>query len=884
MPQLHAAPPLPIDEVMPQVLDALAARRSAVLVAAPGAGKTTRVPLALLDAPWRGDGRILVLEPRRLAARAAAQQMARLLGEEVGATVGYRVRLEHRISARTRVEVVTEGILTRMVQDDPSLDGVAALCFDEFHERHLPSDLGLALALESRSVLRPDLRLLVMSATLEAAPVARLLADGGEAHGADADGASADAVPVIVSAGREFPVRTEWRALREGAPPATGIASAVRAALESHAGDVLVFLPGIADLQRVREALTSTPLTDDAQVVLLHGSLTLEDQDRVLRPRDARRRVILSTAIAESSVTLDGVRIVVDAGRARVPRYDPRSGMTRLTTVRVSQASADQRRGRAGRTAPGLCIRLWDEGTHAALPPRAVPEVLNTDLTPLALELACAGIQDPRALRWLDAPPAGALAQGRSLLTDLGALDAQGRVTPHGRAMAALGIPPRLAHLVLAGAARGAARDACDVAALLAERDILRRDAAEFDADLSTRIDALRGRRGGRGDGGGRDTGVDAARLARVKQESRALYSALPPEMRGDASAARTAGGTAEGTAGRAARDAAQATRPSVGALVALAYPDRLAQRRSGEAPRYRLRNGRGARLATPQALGHAPFLAVADLDGDPTESRMWLAASLTEEELRAAAGPALVTVREVVWDDSVDAVRAVETERVGALVLRERPLRDVSPDEISDALLGALLARGIDALPWGPKDLALRARMAFAHLVAPDDFPAVSDAALVASAASWLRPALDGLRRLSDVARISLSEALLQLLSWQARAKLDGLAPTHLEVPSGSRIAIDYGDPAQPVLAVKLQEVFGLTETPRVAAGRVPLTLHLLSPAGRPVQVTRDLASFWRTGYFDVRRDLKGRYPRHPWPDDPLAAVPTRRVKPRGT
>lgn len=856
---------------MPQVLDALATASCAVLVAAPGAGKTTRVPLALLDAPWRGDGRILVLEPRRLAARAAAQQMARLLGEEVGATVGYRVRLESRVSARTRVEVITEGILTRMLQDDPSLDGVAALCFDEFHERHLASDLGLALALESRAVLRPDLRLLVMSATLEAAPVARLLADGSSGDAASTVTASTGTAstgtastgtaptrpaPVIVSAGREFPVRTDWRALRENAPPATGIASAVRSALTAHEGDALVFLPGIADLQRVRAELESAALPDDAQVVLLHGSLTLDEQDRVLRPRDARRRVVLSTAIAESSVTLDGVRIVVDAGRARVPRYDPRSGMTRLTTVRVSQASADQRRGRAGRTAPGLCIRLWDEGTHAALPPRAVPEVLNTDLTPLALELACAGIYDPLALRWLDAPPAGALAQGRALLGDLGAVDGNGRVTPHGRAMAALGIPPRLAHLVLVGAARGAAILACDVAALLAERDVLRREAAEFDADLTTRLDALRGGRGG--------SAVDAARLARVKQESRALRAALPAATQ----------------SGAAAQDAP----PSIGALVALAYPDRLAQRRPGEAPRYRLRNGRGARLATPQPLGSAPFLAVADLDGDPTESRIWLAAPVKEVDLRTAAGVALVTEREVVWHDATDAVRAVETERVGALLLRQRPLRDVSADEVADALLGALIARGVEALPWRAGDRALRARIAFAHRAAPDDFPDVSDAALLAGAESWLRPSLSGRRRLSEVAQLSLSDALLQLLPWQARARLAALAPTHLEVPSGSRIAIDYSDATQPVLAVKLQEVFGLTETPRVAEGRVPLTLHLLSPAGRPVQVTRDLASFWRTGYFDVRRDLKGRYPRHPWPDDPLTANPTRRVKPRGT
>ena len=837
VPTLRGAPPLPIDAVLPEVIATLRSATSAVLVAPPGAGKTTRLPLALLDEPWAAGQRILVLEPRRIAARAAATQMARLLGEEPGATVGYRVRHESRVGPRTRVEVVTEGILTRMVQDDAGLDGVAAVIFDEFHERHLTADLGLALTLESRAVLRPDLRIVVMSATLEAAPVATLL----------------DGARVIVSEGRSFPVETRFRAPRAGVPVALAVANAVREVWSETDGDVLVFLPGIAEIDRVRRNLADGGTLGDADVLLLHGGLTLPEQDQVLRRRGERRRVVLSTAIAESSVTLEAVRVVVDSGLARVPRFSPRSGMTRLETTRVSQASADQRRGRAGRVAPGVCVRLWSEGEQAALPSRAVPEMLEADLAPLALELACAGIADASALRWLDRPPVGALAQGRALLADLGALDKAGRVTAHGRAMAALGVAPRLAHLVLVGAARGAATLACELAALLAERDILRRESAAHDNDLRTRVDALRDR--------ARGVEVDRGRVERVRQEARALRRSL----------------------GASASDAHEdPTR--AGALVALAYPDRIAMRRSGDAPRYLLRNGRGARLEIAGPLGREDFLAVADLDGDPAESRIWLAAPLDEAEVRAALGDAITVEREVAWDERVGSVKAVERERAGALVLRERVPRDVTPAEISGALLGAVRAAGVSVLPWSSGAVALRSRLAFAHAVSPADYADVGDAALALRLDEWLSPAIGSAKRLSDLARVDLGAALLDVLPWKTRSRLDSLAPTHFEVPSGSRIPIDYSDAAAPVLAVRLQEVFGLTETPRVGEGRVALTIHLLSPAHRPVQVTRDLASFWRNGYFDVRRDLKGRYPRHHWPDDPLTAVATKRVKPRGT
>lgn len=835
MPHLNA-PSLPIDDVLPALQAALAEHGQAVLVAAPGAGKTTRVPLALLDAPWRGDGRILVLEPRRLAARAAAEQMARLLGEPVGRRVGYRVRLESRVSAQTRVEVLTEGIFTRMVQDDPALEGVAAVLFDEFHERHLSSDLGLALALESRQVLRADLRLVVMSATLESAAVARLLS-----------AATAREARTIASEGRAFPVSTEHRPLRDGVPLARAVAQAVRVARRAHLGDVLVFLPGIAELHRTRAALEEEPL--DARVELLHGALTLEEQNRVLRPHDDAPRVILSTAIAESSVTLDRVRVVVDAGLARVPRYDPRSGMSRLETLRVSLASADQRRGRAGRTAAGHCIRLWDAAQQASMPARTAPEILETDLTPLALELACAGVHEASTLAWLDQPPAGALAQGRALLSDLGALDADGRVTPHGRAMARLGIAPRLAHLVLIGAGRGMATLACEVAALLSERDILRRDAAQHDADLRTRVDALRGRA---------REGTDVPRAQRVRQEAAALRRSLP-----------------------AASDAHEDL-DALGELVALAYPDRLAQRRGGEAARYLLRNGRGATFALPQPLGRSPFLAIADLDGDPAESRIWLAAALDEAALRRVAAAAIVTRRHVEWDEAAARLRASQVESLGAIVLRERPLLDLLPEDLTAALLGVVRRRGIAALPWSDADAAVRARLLFAHRHCGSAFPDVSDEALLERLDAWLGPALSNARRWSDLAGLSLGDLLLAALPWAQRERFDRVAPTHIAVPSGSRIRVDYRDPDQPVLAVKLQECFGLTETPRLAEGRVPVTMHLLSPAGRPVQVTKDLASFWRDGYFEVRKDLKGRYPRHPWPDDPHAAQATRRVKPR--
>ena len=838
---------LPVEAVLPSVLDALATAGAAVLVAAPGAGKTTRVPPALLAAPWRDDRTILVLEPRCLAARAAARRIAHELGASVGGLVGWRMRRDTRVSAASRLVLVTEGVLTRLVQEDPALETVAAVVFDEFHERHLVADAGLALVLESRAVLRPDLRLLVMSATLDAEPVAALL--GG--------------APIIRSEGRVFPVATRWAPPRPGQRLEGHVAGVVREALAERDGDALVFLPGAAEIHRVGQALAAGPLPPGTEVVPLFGALDGDAQDRAIAPAPpGRRKVVLATSIAETSLTIEGVRIVVDAGLARVPRYSPATGMTRLETIRVPRPSADQRRGRAGRVAPGICWRCWAEHEEPALPQAAVPEIRQADLAPLALDLAVLGVRDPAALAWLDAPPTAAYAEARRLLARLGALDATGQLTAHGRAMAALGVHPRLAHLVLRGTALGMGALACDLAALLEERDLLRRDGGPGrpPADLTLRLDALHGRDAGHRMALG--LRADAERAAAVRDQSRALRAA-----------AGIRGGVAEA-----------ATAEVVGDLLALAYPDRIARRR-GDAPgRYRLSGGGGVTLAADDPLAAHEWLVVAETDGRREDAQVYAAAATDEAAIRRHHGDLVETRAEVTWDDTAGRVVARERESLGALVLRERPLRDADPAARTAALVDALSARGLARLPWGDAARRLRERLAFAHVLEGPPWPDVSDAALDAARQVWLAPALADARTLDDVARVDLAEALLTLVPWELRRRLDAIAPTHLEVPTGSRIPVDYGDPAAPVLAVRLQELFGSAETPRVGGGRVPVTLHLLSPAHRPVQVTRDLAGFWRTSYFDVRKDLRGRYPRHPWPEDPLAAPPTRRAKPRGT
>lgn len=830
---------LPVTEILPDLCRTLRAAPSAVLVAPPGAGKTTLVPLALLDEPWLKGRKILLLEPRRLAARAAAHRMAELLGEkDAGGTVGYRMRLETRVGPRTRVEVVTEGILTRMLQSDPALEEVGVVVFDEFHERSLQADVGLALTLHARTLLRPDLRILVMSATLAAAPVAELL---GEA-------------PVLRSEGRLHPVDTRWeeRPVEGWIEPV--VASRIRDALHAESGDVLAFLPGSAEIRRTAEALEGR-LPSGTDVFQLFGMLPRDVQDRALRPAPSgRRKVVLASAIAESSLTIDGVRVVVDAGLMRVPRFDPGSGMTRLETVRVTRDSADQRRGRAGRLAPGVCYRLWTRQEEQGLVPARAPEIREADLAPLALELASFGASADD-VPWLDPPAPGALAQAGELLEELEAVDTQGALTDPGRKMAALGIHPRLAHMVLRGAEEGGGTLACDLAGLLEERDVFRRAQGPLPVDLRLRLEVLQ-----RGGGAPAGASLDRGALRRVRDQGRAL--------------ARRAGVGGEG--------GAPVELGQVGRLAAMAYPDRVGRLRPGGRGRFLLRNGRGATVDPADPLAGEPWLVAVDVDGRGRDGRVFLAVPLEQAEVEDLFRDQIREVDEVVWDDGAERAQARRARRLGAVTVSEGSLREPSPDAVAGALCEGIRRRGLHVLPWDRETSQLRDRLAFLALLDPDAWPSASDEALLADLEGWLAPFLTGLRSLADLSRVSLAQALLTRVPWERRQEVDRLAPTHLEVPSGSRIFLDYTDPGAPVLAVRLQEVFGLTETPTVGGGRVPLTVHLLSPAHRPVQVTRDLTSFWRDTYFEVRKDMRARYPKHHWPEDPMAAEPTRRTKPR--
>jgi len=799
---------LPVDEALPRLKAALAERPAAVLVAPPGAGKTTRVPLALLDAAWLGGRKIIMQEPRRLAARAAARRMASTLGEAVGETVGYRVRLDSKVGPRTRIEVVTDGLFLRMLQDDPALEGVGCMIFDELHERGLETDLAFALVRESQQALREDLRVIAMSATLDPGPVSERL--GG--------------APVVESAGRMFPVQTRYLDRESNGRFEDSVASAVRNALAQESGSALVFLPGVGEIRRVEERLQG--LAANIDVAPLYGDLSPADQDRAISPSPAgRRKVVLATSIAETSLTIEGVRIVVDGGLMRVPRFSPRSGMTRLETVRVSQASADQRRGRAGRLEPGVCYRLWTEEAQRGLLPFTPPEILDADLAPLALELAAWGVSDASTLPWLTPPPASALATARGLLLDLGAIDASGAITPHGRAMVQLGQHPRLAHLVLKGRELKQGRVAALIAAILGERDFLR----ERDADLRHRVDvALSGR---------------APRL--ITESARRLTP-------------------------RDARD--ETPDPSMtGALLALAYPDRIGRRRTGTANRYLLSGGRGAALPEGDPMSNEEFLVVADLDGSAQDARIFLAAPITAIEIEELYGERIVDEEIVDWRDGT--VVARRRRRFGALVLEDKPINKPDPEKVKAAMLAGLRQRG---LPWTDELGDWRQRIAFLHHL-DQSWPDLSDDALRASLDKWLAPFVDVATR-----RIDFATAVKTLVPWDRQRQVDALAPTHIEVPSGSRVPVDYANPAEPTLSVRLQEMFGLTDTPRIAGGKVPVTIHLLSPARRPVQVTRDLASFWKSAYRDVKAELKGRYPKHYWPDDPLIAEPTARAKPR--
>ena len=846
-------PDLPIRGLLPEVVRTLDEAGSGVLVAPPGAGKTTTVPLALLEPPWLGDRKVLMLEPRRLAARAAARRMSSLLGEsDAGGTVGYRVRMDTRVSRRTRIEVVTEGVLTRMLQSDPTLDDVGVVIFDEFHERSLHADLGLALCLQSRSLFRDDLRVLVMSATLEAEPVARLLDDA----------------PVLRSEGRQYPVETHYleRPVEGWIEPV--VVRTVVGALTETEGDILVFLPGAGEIRRTRERLDEADLPEHVKVHTLHGSLSRDEQDRAINPSaPGERKVVLASAIAETSLTIEGVRVVVDSGLMRVPRFDPGSGMSRLETLRVTRDSADQRRGRAGRLAPGVCYRLWTEGEDRGLVPQRTPEILEADLAPLAMDLAAWGAQ-PHELKWLDPPPEAAYAQARELLAELELLDPDEGLTGTGRQVAGLGVHPRLGRMLLRARELGLVRLGSELAALLGDRDILRARGRAADADLRLRIEALRT---GRVPLGGHQ--VHRGGLARARKEARHWRKVLTGTGGREGS-----GGGATGSAGARGEGDLGWT----GVLAGLAYPDRIGRRREGRRGRFLLRTGRGARFHESQTLEAAEWLVAVEVEGRGAEARIFRAAALEAEEVEEHFASRVREVEEVVWDPEAERVRAHRVRKLGAVELMRAPLADPDPHEVARALLEGVRSRGVEVLPWTKGLRQLRERMHFLHHHLPEEWPDSSEEALLGEAEEWLLPFLAGMKSLDDLQRLDLREALLSRVPWEARARLERWAPTHLEVPSGSRIPVDYSNPRAPALAVRLQEVFGLTQTPRIAGGRVALTMRLLSPAHRPVQVTGDLASFWREAYFDVRKDLRGRYPKHYWPEDPLDATPTRRTRPR--
>ncbi|MDB6182729.1 ATP-dependent helicase HrpB [Paracoccus fistulariae] len=801
---------LPIEDAIPPLRDALARHGRAVLVAPPGAGKTTRVPLALMD---QIAGRILMLEPRRLAARAAAERMAATLGEDPGQRVGYRIRGES--VPGSRIEVVTEGILTRMIQSDPSLEGIGCVIFDEFHERSLNADLGLALVWEARGALREDLALLVMSATLEAEPVAALLDDA----------------PILRSDGRAFPVETRWldRPLPGGARLVDDAARLIARAEQDTrktGGSILAFLPGEGEIRRVMAQLSGL----DCEVLPLYGALDARAQRAALAPPGDRRRIVLATSIAETSLTIPGVRVVVDAGRARRARFDPGSGMSRLVTERVSRAEADQRRGRAGRVGPGICYRMWAQAEEGALPAFAPPEIAVADLAGLALELAAWGA-DPGDLAFLTPPPVGAMTEARNLLRDLQALDDHGRITDHGRALARLPLHPRIGHMLLR-----AGREAADLAALLSDRDPLR----GAPVDLSLRLQAIR------------DPKAFAQR--HPWEANRGALQRLRDEAR------------------RLRRTAPEAEGLSVGAMAALAYPDRIGLRRKGDDPRYVLSGGKGAVMASEDPLASQRLIVALDLDGDQREAKIRLAAPVDEADLRAIHAQRIDAVRFCEWSRREGRVMAREQERLGALVLSDRIWADAPAEDIARAAFEGLRLNG---LPWTRAAARLRARIALLEALGP-----VDDDSLLADG-TWLLPWLGQVRSLSDLRALDLSESLKARIGWAGQQMLDQQVPAHFVTPLGRKVPIDY-DHETPSIELRLQELFGVVRHP-VVGGR-PLRISLLSPGGKPVQVTTDLPGFWASSYADVRKDMRGRYPRHPWPEDPTQADPTMRAKPRGT
>jgi ATP-dependent helicase HrpB len=826
--------PLPIDAVLDELTRTLADHTAAVLVAPPGAGKTTRVPLALLDVPWVGLKKIIVLEPRRIAARASAERMAQTIGERVGETVGYRVRFGSKVSRATRIEVVTEGIFSRQILDDPELSGVAAVLFDEFHERSLDADLGLALARDAQVGLREDLRILVMSATLDGARVARLLGDA----------------PVIASEGRAFPVETRYLGRKADAPLERQMADAIAMALRADPGSVLAFLPGAAEIRRTQNFLGERVHDASVEIVPLFGALDAGVQDRAIAPAPkGHRKVVLATSIAETSLTIEGVRIVVDSGVARVPRYEPDIGLTRLETVRASRAAVDQRRGRAGRTEPGVCYRLWDEPQTASLAAYTQPEILSADLSSLVLDLAQWGVRDPSTLAFLDPPPAPALKEARGLLSELGALDSDGRITAEGQSLRALALPPRLARMIVDSHRLGAGEEAAEIAAVITERGL-----GGDNVDLDVRLDQFRRDRSQRATSARSQAQRWAAQVA-ASEKASAIVSSPQEEL-------------------------------TNGMMLALAFPDRVARNRGNGS--FVLANGRGAAVDPASALARAPYIAVGELTGTAAQGRILLAARITLEDIERHFADQIESTDEITFDRSSMALRARRKRALHAITLSEAPLALSPSAETARVLADGLIASGLDRLPWSKPAKQWRDRVMFLRRAEADppagSWPDLSDNALAAQRETWLVPALYDKTSLKDFSAGDLSEALMTLLPWELRARLEREAPTHFEAPTGTMLAIDYEAEQGPTIAVRLQELFGLDTHPSIAKGAIPLVLELLSPAHRPVQVTRDLPGFWRGSYAGVRSDLRGRYPRHPWPEDPASALPTRRVKPRGT
>lgn len=821
--------PLPIDVVLDELARTLTGHNAAVLVAPPGAGKTTRVPLALLDAPWLKGKKIIMLEPRRIAARASAERMAKTLGECAGETVGYRVRFGSKISRATRIEVVTEGIFSRQILDDPELNGVAAVLFDEFHERSLDADLGLALARDAQTGLREDLRILVMSATLDGARVGKLLGDA----------------PVVASEGRAFPVQTRYLGRKSDAPLERQMADAIATALRADPGSVLAFLPGAAEIRRTQNFLGERVHDASVEIVPLFGALDAAVQDRAIQPAPkGQRKVVLATSIAETSLTIEGVRIVVDSGMARVPRYEPDIGLTRLETVRASRAAVDQRRGRAGRTEPGMCYRLWDEPQTASLAAYTQPEILSADLSSLVLDLAQWGVRDPATLAFLDPPPVPALKEANSLLSELGALDGDGRITAEGKSLRALALPPRLARMIVDSHRAGAGEEAADIAAILTERGL-----GGDSVDLDYRLDQFR-----------RDRSQRASSARSLSQRWASQVAAEAPS-----SPATPADGEL-----------------STGVMLAFAFPDRVARNRGNGS--FVLANGRGAAVDHTSSLARAPYIAVAELTGTAAQGRILLAAPIAQEEIESRFADQIENAEEISFDRGAMALRARRKKSLHAITLSEAPMALSPSAETAKIFAAGLIAAGLDKLPWSKSCKQWRDRVMFLRKAEGDSWPDLSDDALAATSENWLVPALYDKTSLKDFSPGDLSDALMSLLPWDLRARLEREAPTHFEAPTGTMLAIDYEAEQGPTIAVRLQELFGLNIHPSIAKGAVPLVLELLSPAQRPVQVTRDLPGFWRGSYAAVRSDLRGRYPRHPWPEDPASAAPTRRVKPRGT